>query len=312
MVEAAEGLDGRIWQPIRRRWRLVVGGMLVAVAVTLLVQAFVEPTYTASVVLAPSAQSKSSGNALGKLGGLASIAGVSIDKGETSEFEKLQFLVFSDRLGDYQARRPDFLHFVFATRWDPRLRQWRRSTGIGQSVKDVLNPLFGLPAWLPPDGRALAKLYDTKLSSKKLGETELVQLSYRDPDAARGAFVLAAIVNDANELLRADAALRASRQASYLRQQLGLAAVLEYRENLASLLGQQEQTLMLTSSHLPYAADMLQPVTVSAVPTSQRPYLYAGIAAVIGLSVSAFIAFLLGVPRSGYAAGEMAAVADAA
>lgn len=298
LFEPEASLSAQIWMPVRHRWKMVLGGALLAAIAVLVVQAVQTPEYTARMVLSPTDQGSSNLNSqLGRLSGLASIAGVSLgDKTAVSEFEKFQYLVFSERLGEYQARHGDILKLVFRKRWDAAMRQWQRPRTLGQAFRNTVYPIFGLPAWQAPDGRDLADEYDRRLASRKLGETALLQLSYRDSDPVRAATVLSAIVHDANELLRQDAQRKALSQSAYLRRQLGLAQVQEYRENLAQLLARQEQTLMLAAAEVPYAAEALQPQTISKEPTSQRPFLYAGIAAVVGLSFSAFVAILMGLP----------------
>ncbi len=312
MIETGTSLSRQLWQPIRMRWKFVLGVTLLAVVLTLVAQAVIPPKYTASVVLGPSDQAESPLSGLSKLSGLASVAGVSLnDKGTVSEFDKFQFLVMSDRLGVYQAHEPGFLAMVFDQRWDPATRRWRKPDGLVQSFKDIFNPIFGLPAWLPPDGRDLAELYDQNLAIKKVGETNLIQLNYRDTRPERAGKVLAAIVRDTDLLLRRDAELRARQQATYLRTQMALAQVLEYRQNLAGLLARQEQTLMLTASSQPFSAETLQAPTLSKTATTQRPYLFAAIAAVIGFSVGAFIAIMLGIPAARAGEPDGAAIPDA-
>ena len=278
---------------------MVVLGPLVAIVAVLVWQAAQTPEYTARAVLAPTDQEGGDlKSQLSSLSSLASIAGVKLgDKGTVSEFEKFQYLLFSDRLGLFQARTPRFLQLVFAKQWDSARRRWRKPDGLGQSIKDSLFPVFGIPPWLPPDGRNLAMLYDRKLSVRKLGDTQLLQLSYVDPDPVRAGYILRSVIHDANELLRRDAQRRSQMQATYLRHQLAISQVQEYRDNFVALLARQEQTLMLTNADLPYAAETLQAETAAREPTSQRPFLYAAIAGAIGLCVTVFAAIVLGVPK---------------
>jgi uncharacterized protein involved in exopolysaccharide biosynthesis len=296
-----QGFDLRrfVLEPILHRWKLILGIPTVMVALVLIWQALSTPEYTAQTVVTATQQNGGDlSSQLGKLGGIAALAGASLGpSAEASEFDKFEFLLTSSRLGEYQAERRNMLPIVFADRWDSQRKDWKRPEGVVQGIKDVFWPLFGMPAWLPPDGRELAEQYDRSLQIRERGTSGLFQLSYTDADPERAKFVLEAMVLDANELLRADASRQSAAKAAYLRSQLATAEVAEYRVNLAALLSREEQTLMLTSTSLPFAAQTVQPYTVSATPTSQRPVIYGGIAFVLGVALGLFLALVLGPVR---------------
>jgi uncharacterized protein involved in exopolysaccharide biosynthesis len=302
-----QGFDIRryVIEPVIHRWKLVLGMPVAFSLLALTWQAVATPKYTASTVVTATSQNASSiASRLGQLGGLAALAGSSLGASqETTEFDKFEFMLTSPRLGDYQARTRRMLPIVFDKKWDSEQQAWARPEGAVQTVKNALWPLFGLPAWLPPDGQTLAEHYDRNLQVRQRGTTGLFQLSYTDEDPERALMVLQAIVADSNELLRQDAARRAAAKAAYLRSQLETARVAEYRVNLATLLATEEQTLMLTATSLPYAADTVQPYTVSAKPTSQRPVIYGAIAFVLGASLGLFFALVLG-PKQRMPEGE--------
>lgn len=300
MTEQGRDLGELLWAPIRTRWPMILGLGLLAVLATLAWQATSTPKYTARVVVfATNQESGGLAGQLGSLGSVAALAGASLGRTkQVSEFDKFEFLLTSARLGDYQAREREILPIVFWRRWDGEKGAWKRPEGPVQTVKDLLWPVFGLPAWLPPDGRDLAEEYDRRLTTRSKGETGLFQLAYVDSDPDRAVRILKAIVEDANELARRDAAARSAAKAEYLREQLQKAQVAEYRTNLAMLLAVEEQTLMLTSTNLPYAAEIVQPFTVSRKPTSQRPVVFGLIAAIVGLSFGLLLALALGPKRS--------------
>jgi len=289
------GLQAMVVDPVRKHFAVVLLTPAILVLVTLLYQILRTPEHTASVVVSPTDQSTASlSSQLSRLGGLAGIAGAGLTKGEVTEFDRFRFLLQSVRLGEKQTQDGKILKLVFREEYDPSTSTWVKLNTPVQKVKDVLWPTFGLPAWLPPDGRSLARHYERQLSTRELGDTGLLQVSYKDEDPERARIVLDAVIRDANELLRADASNRAASKAQYLREQLMVTPVAEYRVNLASLLGQQEQTLMLTSTGLPFAAETLQPLTISREPTSQRPLLFGMIAGVVGLVLGILVALLLG------------------
>lgn len=298
-TEPTFDLNRWFWQPIRHRWPLIAGITIAAVLLTLAWQAYSTPKYTArAVVYATNQQADGLARQLGSLGGVAALAGASLGKTEqVSEFEKFRFMLTSERLGDYHARERDMLPIVFWKSWDKDRKDWKRPTGTLQALKDAFWPMFGLEPWQPPDGRSLAKVYSKRLAARAPAESGLLRVSYEDTDPDRAKFILQSAIEDANEIVRQDAAQRAAAKAEYLRSQLAVAQVAEYRINLAMLLATEEQTLMLTSTKLPYAAELVQPYTVSRDPTSQKPVTYGIIALVAGLSIGVFIALMLGPVR---------------
>jgi hypothetical protein len=267
----------------------------ISVALVLAIQIFKPPVHTAVAAIAPTREAVTGLD--GQLGGLSKLAAVAgVNVGSTrmpvGDFEKFRFLLFSSRLGEYQARTREILPLVFDEEWTGT--SWQKPGSLVQIAKDLLYPPFGLVAWAPPDGRSLSRHYDEKLKVSELGESGIFQISIRDTDPDRAQLLLEWVIDDANELVRRDAQSRATKRADYLRQQIATAAVAEYRSNLADLLAKEEQTLMLASTSLPFAADMVQPVTIARNPGSQRPALFAAVAGVLGLSLSVFLALLLG------------------
>lgn len=289
-------VDEWLWRPMIVRWKLILGFAIGSVCLTLLWQAIRTPTWVATTVVSPTNRESSDlASKLGRLGGVAALAGASLGESQAaSEFDRFRFLLTSTRLAEVHVRMRNILPLVFAEDWDSNNQTWVRPTGPIQFVKDTLWPLFGLDPWLPPDARSVAEEYKQRLSQREIGKTGLVQISFRDDQPERAESILRYIMTDANELCRKDAAQQAESKARYLREQLSTATVSEYRFNLASLLATEEQTLMLTSTTLPFAAEIVQPIVTSKQPVSQRPLLYGLIALVIGTGLGVFIALIKG------------------
>lgn len=285
-------------RPLRDRWILVLAIPAVLMLLVILAQALATPKYTVSAVITATRQdSDGLSRQLGQLGGFAALAGASLGTSEkVTPFEKFQFLLTSERLAAFHVDRRSMLPLVFSVSWDARTQQWQRPSGLGQTVRDLVYPMFGLNPWSAPDYRTLARRYAQNLTIRGISDTGLVEIAYEDSDPERARLVLEAMFEDANTLLREEAKAQAETKATYLRTQLGQAEIIEYRVNLANLLAREEQILMLTSTSGPFAAELVQPYVVSPQPTSQRPLVFAIVAALVGFSISIFVALLLG-PR---------------
>ena len=229
-------------------------------------------------------------SSLGGLSGLASVAGVSLPggSGQTSPFDKFKFLLTSYDLATFQVAQRPMLQIAFAGAWDQSRKRWLEPQGFRASFERWFDPLFGIPASPPIDARTLTGFYASKLKIQSIPDTDLFRVVFDDPQPARAAMLLDYLLRDANELLRRRAQANARMQAAYLRDRLSQVEVQTYRETLLSLLQQQEQTLMLANGQLPYAAQLVEQINVSPVPTSKHPLLYATIAFGLGLCLGAF------------------------
>lgn len=287
----AYGFSAELVEPLRRRWPVVLAVALTCALAVLVWQAVAVPRYSAYAVIGAAETPGQGGkSSLGGLSGLASVAGVSLPggTGQTSPFDQFKFLLTSFDLATFQITQRPMLRIAFPGAWDPTLRRWREAEGLPASVERGLDPLFGIPASTPIDARTLAGFYGSKIKIQPIPDTELFRVVFDDPDPARAMMLLDYLLRDANELLRRRAQANARMQAAYLRNRLSLVEVQTYRETLVSLLQQQEQTLMLANGQLPYAAQLIEQINVSPVPTSKHPALYATIAFVLGLCLGAF------------------------
>lgn len=292
-VEGAAGtdFDTQLVAPLRRYWHWIAAVTLLAMALMLILQIRAVPVYTAKAVL--SASNNTTSGAVSKLGKLATFAGIDLGGSKpASSFERFQFLLGSPELAAYQMRQRDMLKLVFADSWDAANRRWKRPEGLGAWVATTINPVFGLPAWLPPDARSLAAHYDRVLDLQKVPDTGMIRLVYTDPDPRRAATVLRLLIEDNNEMLRRSAAGLARAQAQYLRSRIAMTQVADYRATLVDLLTEQEQTLLLSNGSMPFAAEQVEAVNASPVPT-KRPLLYMLIAGVIAFSFSALVAVIV-------------------
>jgi hypothetical protein len=250
--------------------------------------------YVATVVVAPTDSSENLSNKLGQLGGLASLAGVNLRGGKgDGDFDRFTYLIQSAELADWQIKNKNMLAILYPKMWDSHLNKWTPPLS-------GLDRLFGLkPKSDPPDAYDVSRLYRENMSEKRVVSltsvdqmSDLLVITYSDTDPNRGISVLNRIVSDANEILRERASLRASIQAKYLESKLGQVSQVEYRETLEKLYAEQAQILMLTNSHLPYAAEPISGVDLPAMKVPRRTGLFAAIGGVIGASLAYFMAIV--------------------
>lgn len=264
---------------------LAVGGM----------RYMAEPAYSVTAVLLPtSTNDQTPQSGMGGISALASLGlrGMGAGKAVTP-FERFMYLIDSPELGQWQMTHDDIRPLVFAKRWDAEHKTWKQSDGF-------LSTFFHSDRGpVAPDAYDLAREYDAHIGVKKMmsgsnmtDPSGLVALTYTDTSPERASAILNAVLADANELLRQDAAMRASVQADYLRNKLASVQVQDYRETLQRMLSDQEQTLMLTNSHLPFAAQTVSGQTLPPVLSSKRTVLFAAIGAGFGFCIAYVLAII--------------------
>jgi hypothetical protein len=294
MVSADEPSNLDLITPMFRHRRRLFAGAVVGMLLAIGYEIVSTPRYTATVVLVPAANRTELPQLKGGLAALSGLAGGKLGTGNVSTMDRFGFLLTSTRLAEHQIALRQVLQVLFPEQWDSALRRWKEPSGVIQPITGGIKQVFGIPAWTPPDKFAVTKLYEKNLTQAKVGDTDLVRLSYTDSDPARAERVLRWIVDDANEIVRADAGRRAKQQSVYLREQLRTTTFQDYRETLLSLLAQEEQTLMLSNSRMPFAADTIEGDATSPIPTSERPVTSAIAGALLGLVLTylgALIAF---------------------
>jgi hypothetical protein len=253
------------------------------------------PKYTASVVLVPSANRTGVPDSkLGSLAGLASIAGGKLGVSDkTSNVDRFRFFLTSKRLAEFQIKSRSILQVLYKDRWDFEKKTWRPPSGPVNFIVGPIRKLFSFPAWQVPDEFMVVETYKRNFRQSDVGETSMQWLSYTDTSPERALWLLKAAVADADTIVRADALARAEQQAAYLRNRLKSESLLEHRETLLALLSEQEQTLMLANSNLPFTQDIMENYTVSSIPTSNTPLTAAFIGSFLGLLLGYVLAFLL-------------------
>lgn len=282
-----------------------VAGCTVLTALLVLTATLVWPTqYVASIALAPANRSESLSNEIQQYWGVASLAGINLNtQSAPTDFDKFVYLTTSADLAGWELKRRNILGELYPHYWNSKAKTWT-------SDRSPFAFLWS-PGPRPPNAYDVAKLYDQHISIRRIvsadvsqGENAMIVLSYRDTDRDRASTMLKYIVDDANEILRQQAAKRATVQAQSLMTKLASVSVEEYRATLERLYSQQEQILMLTDSHLPFAAEAVSGVDLPAMKVPRRPILFGAIGGIIGLSLSYFWAIVVfNTPRDRPSAG---------
>ncbi len=227
-------------------WLAVWGRKVIIVAVALGVgivavgASYLTPNvYRAQVLLAP-AQSDAAGDRLaaigGGIGGLATLAGLSMPQGSTVQ-ESIAVLRSRQFVWDF-VQRNSLLPVLFSDRWDEQSGDW---------IDDA--PSLWDAYYLFVHGGVLA------VSTDKDTGLVSVRIEWTDPElAAEWANALVAQLND---YLRQQAIDTSNRNLEYLEEELGRTTVAEIQQTIFGLIGEEQKAAMLANSQKEFAFRVL-------------------------------------------------------
>lgn len=260
----------------RARW-LLVGAVLLCGLSALALSTILPDTYEARVVLSAASPEQRGGSLsglTGSLGGLASLAGISVG-GDGAREEALAALQ-SDALTRAYIEDNNLLPLLYAGQWDAEKHEWIPSRGSRVPT-----------LWL--GARKFARQVRQVSSDARSG---LVVLTVHWTDPRLAAEWANGLVSLVNEHQRARALAESERRIAYLNDEALRAGTVEARQAVYALLGEEINTMMLIRGRDEYSFRVIDPAVVPEEPYSPRPMLWTVVAALLGLLVGAFIVVL--------------------
>lgn len=264
-----------LWQG---RWLVVVTVLLVtssAVAYALLATSW----YRADVVVAP-ADSRGTGMNLGQLGGLASLAGISLP-GATSSQAPLAVLRSNDFAREFIEDK-NLGPVLFPEKWPKDA-----TPGVNDEPKGI------------PDIRDAVREFTTKVRTvsedKKSG---LVTLSIRWKDAKLAAAWANELVERVNDKLRAQAQAEAERNTRYLQQQMAETTIVSLQQSMGRVLESEMQKLLLAKGNREFAFKVIDVAAVPKLRDSPKRVMVVSLGALLGLFAGCALVLLRSFAKS--------------
>jgi LPS O-antigen subunit length determinant protein (WzzB/FepE family) len=263
-------LSSKIWQG---KW-LIIG---VTAAFTLSSAGLVltlQSWYRAEVLLAP-VRTKSAADLagpLGSLGGLASLAGLTLG-GNTSE--PLAVLESRDLAREF-VEQQNLLPVFFARRWDAKLARW--TPADPQDWPDVRDGV-----------KYLINAVRTVKEDKKTG---LVTLTIEWKDAKTAADWANLYADRANERIRARALLEAQANVDFLEHELATTSVVTLQQSIGRLLDTELQKVMLARENKEFAFRVIDRAEVPKWRVWPKRVQTVALATVIGGALSTYLVLL--------------------
>ncbi|WP_428773764.1 Wzz/FepE/Etk N-terminal domain-containing protein [Vibrio sp.] len=254
-----------------------VGGVLFALS---------QPnTYQSKAVLAPSSDGGKSGIAkmAGQLGGLASLAGISVGGGETDQ-KAVTLATLQSRLfiNTFISKHDLLVPLLAAEKWNPdsgellldpelydsQSQQWVREVKPGKSV-------------VPTDWEAY-KEFKELLSVSEAKDTGLVDISITHYSPVIAQQWVELLVQDLNAWMKDKSLTETRRNISYLEQQLDKTVVADMRSVFYQLIEEQTKNLMLAEVESEYAFKTIDPPVIAEEKAGPKRALICVLAALLG------------------------------
>lgn len=269
---------------LRDLWRILWRGKWIVIAVTAffavgaVIYALAHTHwYRAEVLLAPT-DSKSAPTLGGQLGGLAALAGVSVNGARSAE--PLAVLGSRDFATEF-IEEFGLLQVFFDDEWDDTEGKWREPN----------------PAKWPDTRDAVKYFHENILSVREDPQSRLVTLAieWTDPDIA--ANWATAVTHRLNARLRERALLEAESNVAFLRAELSQTNLLTLQQSIGRLLESELQKLMLARGSEEFAFRIIDAAVPPKRPVRPKRFLIALIGTVLGCLLGIISVFALHATR---------------
>lgn len=292
-IRSEDWIDTRIlFAMALRRWRLIAYAFLLLAPIVALALLSAERKFTAHILLYPNAEGVSLEGMVGlnfKLPGLSSL-GLGGKEG-VQPFDLFTEALKSHAVAEALAKEDWVMKTIYAQEWNKAKGEWQRPGGLKMFVKTVMSGMAGRAAWLPPSASRLQFYMKNRVALAATGKSGVHLLSFSHADPAFAGRFLEAVRRATDDLVRQQTVTRSAEQIQYLRSKLATVTVADHRTALTQLLSDSEKKMMLASTNLPYAAQVLDGPHVSEQPTSPNMVM----SFVLALPIAALIAIVIGV-----------------
>ncbi|MEO9522531.1 MULTISPECIES: Wzz/FepE/Etk N-terminal domain-containing protein [Marinobacter] len=285
---------------LRQLFAILWSGKWLIIAITFLfavggvAYAIYQPNiYQSTVLMAPANDDNTMGGISGQLGGLASLAGISLGSGRTNQ------TVIAKEVLRSRAFLADFIDRHNLAVPIMAVEGWSRNPGNWQYNRNVYNP--ETEQWLqneegknlrPTDWDLVKVFKNNHINISENQESGLVTLSVKSlsPEAARQWAEW--LVQDINEHMRREDVVSAEARITYLEDKLNDTNIAGMQQIFYQLIESETRTVMLANAQQEYVFKTIDPAVVPQEPSEPKRALIAIIATLLGGMLGVFMVFI--------------------
>lgn len=268
-----------LWRTLLKYKRMILKSVLGATFAAAAISLLMTNTYRAEVLLTPAQSEDVKGgglaSALGGLGGLATLAGVSLGGGSSTE-ESLAVLQSREFLWKF-VQEQKLMPILFEDSWDADKKRWKEDNPEDQPGQwDIYRLLI--------EGKNLDVIKDK--------ETGIITVAFEWKDPARAAEWANALVASLNRHLAQQAVARSERNLQYLNEELMKTQVEEMRKTLFDLIASEQKSAMLANAQKEFAFRVLDPAVTPDRKIKPRRTLIVLLSALVAGFLAVIVAFI--------------------
>jgi len=241
--------------------------------------------YSVSILLAPVQEEQSTPN-FGNLGGLASLAGISLPSGSASDFAKYEIMLKTQEISTLIFKEQNLIQALFSGEWDENQQIFRepkknRLTLIKNVVKEILT---GRPPkeYTRPNPAKLAAFIHGNIHIKLDNKTQYLNLSAESSNPELLTKLLVSMIKNTDELFKKKFIKQANDAVQFYQIKISKARSQEHREILATLIAKEERKLLLATREGPFVAEILTGPNTSLYPTSPKASIILTLSILLG------------------------------
>jgi len=241
--------------------------------------------YSVSILLAPVQEEQSKPN-FGNLGGLASLAGISLPTGNASDFAKYEIMLKTQEISTLVFKEQNLVQALFSKEWDNTQQIFRapkqnRTTPIKNYVKELLT---GRPPkeYTEPSPARLTRFINGNISIGLDKKTQYLNLSAESSNPELLTKLLVSMIKNTDELFKKKFIKQANDAVQFYQIKISKARSQEHRQILATLIAKEERKLLLATRDGPFVAEILTGPNTSLNPTSPKASLILALSILLG------------------------------
>ncbi len=267
-----------LWKVIWQDRKIIFVSIFIAAVLSIIISLLLPNYYKAEVLLAPvSSDDKSKGlsSTLGSLGGLASLAGISLGSSSSAE-ENLAILKSREFLWNF-IESENMLPILFVSDWDPVKKRWIEND----------------PDELPSPWDTYRLFVEDKLLTTSIDKDSglvTVAIEWTDPELA--AEWANKLVQRLNSYLRTQAIERSQNNLKYLNEELSGSQVEEMRLTLYSLIAEEQRKTMLANTQKEYAFRVVDPAIEPDMKSKPKRSLIVVLSVILGSILAIMLVFV--------------------
>ncbi|WP_417539710.1 Wzz/FepE/Etk N-terminal domain-containing protein [Marinobacter sp.] len=257
--------------------------------------------YQATVLLAPAQDEGGAGGLKGQLGGLASLAGISIGGGGGASPTVIAKEVLQSRafLRDFIHRHDLSVPLIAAKAWDDQNEEWVFDRDIYDgSGEQWLTDADG-KSEAPTDWDMVKKFKKEHLSLSEDQDSGMITLTVKNlaPPAAKD--WAENLVRDINEHMREQDVAEAEARIAYLEKKLSETNIAGMQQVFYQLIENETRTVMLANAQSEYVFKTIDPAVVPQEKSEPKRALICVVATMLGGMLGVLVVFIIAFVRSG-------------